>query len=209
LRSDRFEDLHDVPFNLLTQKVLALLLIGSGRRISEIANLSLVTFVRNSRTFIEWMPDFRAKWCSGFSGFTPQSPSILKMNSSSSRDLKNCPVRALTIYLERRASVTGCNDNSCLWNVGQASLAASFRSLIKASRRHVGRSVDIDMYPHQAKRFAVSYCWKHFVGVESALPAKVGNKSVGVLKRSYLGPVPDIRLPCVVPLGTIFPDSSS
>ena len=203
LRSDRFEDLRTVPFFLLTQKVLALLLIASGRRISEIANLSLVTYVRKSRTCIEWLPGFRAKWCSGFSGFTPQSPSVLRMKSSSSRDLRNCPVRALCIFLERRAAVTGRNGDLCLWTLSQASLAASFRSLIKASRRHVGLSVDIDMYPHQAKRFAVSYCWKHFEGVESALPARVGNSSVRVLKRSYLGPVPDLRLPCVVPLGTI------
>ena len=39
LRSDRFEDLHTVSFSLLTLKVLALLLIATGRRISEIANL--------------------------------------------------------------------------------------------------------------------------------------------------------------------------
>ena len=209
LRSDRFEDLRTISFSLLIQKVLALLLIASGRRISEIANLSLVTYVRGSRTFVEWLPGFRAKWCSGFSGFSPQSPSVCRMKSSNPGDLRNCPVRALGIYLERRASVTGRNDNRNLWTLSQSGLATSFRSLIKDSRRFVGRSVDIVMFPHQAKRFAVSYCWHYFEKVESALPARVGNKSVVVLKRSYLGPVPDIRLPCVVPLGTIKPDSSS
>ena len=207
LRSDRFEDLRSVSFDLLTQKVLALLLIASGRRISEIANLSRVTLVRGSRTYIEWLPSFRAKWCSGFTEFVPQSPSVLRMKSSNARYLRNCPVRALEIFLERRNSVVCSRDDDCLWTLGKAGLASSFRSLVKASRRHWSKSVHIDLYPHHAKKFAVSYSWKYFRNVEDSLPARTGNRSASVLKKSYLGPVPDIRLPCVVPLGTIFPIS--
>ena len=207
LRSDRFEDLRSVSFDLLTQKVLALILIASGRRISEIANLSRVTYVRGTRTYIEWLPGFRAKWDSGFSGFVPQSPSILKMRSSNERFLRNCPVRALEIFLERRASVVCARNDDCLWTIGKAGLASAFRSLVKASRRHWCKSVFVDFYPHQTKKFTVSYCWKYFQNVEEKLPARTGNSSFKVLKKSYLGPVPDIRLPCVLPLGTIFPIS--
>ena len=207
LRSDLFEDLESVSFSLLTQKVLALVLIASGRRISEIANLSRISYVQGSRTYVEWLPGFRAKWSSGFTGFVPQSPSILRMKSSNDRFLRNCPVRALEIYMARRRDVVYSRNDDCLWTLGKAGLASTFRSLVKASRRHWSKSVQIDLFPHQAKRFAVSYCWKYFRDVEEKLPVRTGNSSSKVLKKSYLGPVPDIRLPCVVPLGTIFPIS--
>ena len=61
LRSEVFEDLRGIPFSPLTQKVLALLLIATGRRISEIARLSRITHVRVNRAYIEWIPGFRAR----------------------------------------------------------------------------------------------------------------------------------------------------
>ena len=207
VRCDLFEDLREVSFSFLTQKVLVLLLVASGRRISEIANLSRVTSVRDSRTFVHWLPDFRAKWCSGFSGFTPQSPSFSEMDSQDVFHLRNCPVRALKIYLERRCSVVNRDNDDCFWTLSQTSLSAAFRSVVKASLVHVGASRDVAIYPHQTKKLAVSYCWKYFdeVRVRKELPAATGNSSIRVLKGSYLGAVPDITLPAVVPLGTIRP----
>ena len=209
LRSDLFEDLCVVDFELLTQKVLVLLLIASGRRISEIANLSRVTSVRGNRTFIEWLPDFRAKWCSGHSGFVPHSPSVLKMASDSPRHLRNCPTRALGIFLERRRSVVNHLNDDCLWTISQTGLSSAFRSVVRASLAHADDPRLVSVFPHQSKKLAVSYCWKYFSShvVKDKLPARTGNSSVKVLKGSYLGSVPDIRLPCVVPLGTIFPSS--
>ena len=208
LRSDLFEDLNEVSFDLLTQKVLVLLLIASGRRLGEIANLSRVTSVQGSRTFVHWLPAFRAKWCSGFSGFTPLSPSFCRLNSVIDRDLRNCPVRALDIYLTRRKSIVcGRDDDACFWTLPQSGLAASFRSVVKASLSHAGLSRDLSIFPHQTKKLAVSLCWKYFSQDEvvKRLPALTGNSSVKVLKGSYLGTVPDISLPTVVPLGTIPP----
>ena len=208
LRSDLFEDLNEVSFDLLTQKVLVLLLIASGRRLGEIANLSRVTSVQDSRTFVHWLPSFRAKWCSGFSGFTPLSPSFCRLDSVVDRHLRNCPVRALEIYLARRSSVV-CDrdDDACFWTLPQTGLAASFRSVVKASLAHAGLSRDLSIFPHQTKKLAVSLCWKYFDQdiVVKHLPALTGNSSIKVLKGSYLGTVPDIALPTVVPLGTIPP----
>ena len=209
LRSEVFEDLRGIPFSLLTQKVLALLLIATGRRISEIASLSRITHVKGTRTYIEWVPGFRAKWDSAFSGFIPEIPSILEMKVGRprSRDLRNCPVRALQIFLERRATVPGGHGEDRLWTIGAAGLASSFRSLVKASRRRMVLSVDIPMYPHQCKKLAISYCWEYFdnVAVVSKLPARVGNSSISVLENTYKGPVPPIRTRVVTPLGTIYP----
>ena len=209
IRSDLFEDLRDVSFALLTQKTLVLLLLASGRRLSEVANLSRFTYVKGNRTYVKWLPDFRAKWCSGHSGFIPHSPSALKMASETSRHLRNCPVRALEIFLERRRLVVSSHNDDCLWTLTQAGLASAFRSVVRASLDHAGDSRVVSIYPHQTKKLAVSYCWKYFAFrfVKERLPAKTGNRSIKVLKGSYLGAVPDIRLHCVVPLGTIFPSS--
>ena len=206
LRSDLFEDLSEVSFDLLTQKVLVLMLIASGRRLGEIANLSRVTSVHDSRTFVHWLPAFRAKWCSGFSGFTPLSPSFCRLDSVVDRHLRNCPVRALEIYLTRRKSVV-CDRDDCFWTLPQSGLAASFRSVVKASLIHAGVSRELAIFPHQTKKLAVSYCWKYFDKdiVVKRLPVLTGNSSIRVLKGSYLGTVPDITLPTVVPLGTIRP----
>ena len=207
LRSDRFEDLRDVSFTFLTQKVLILLLIASGRRLSEIANLSRTTSVKESRTVVDWLPDFDAKWCSGFSGFVPDPPSFCRMDSLDVGHLRNCPVRALEIYLARRSSVVNLVDDDCFWTLTQPGLAAAFRSVVRASLAHAGAPVGVSIYPHQTKKLAVSYCWKYFAldKVQSELPAVTGNASVNVLKGSYLGSVPNITLPAVVPLGTIRP----
>ena len=211
LRSDLFEDLHEVSFSLLTQKVLVLLLIATGRRISEIANLSRCTSVVGDRTYIQWLPDFRAKWCSGHSGFVPHSPSVLKMDTVSDRHRRNCPVRALNIFLERRCLVVNRQNNDCFWTLSQSGLASTFRSVVRASLEHADAPLNVSIYPHQTKKFAVSYCWKYFASqlVSDKLPALTGNCSVRVLKSTYLGSVPDIKVHCVVPLGTIFSSPSS
>ena len=76
LSSNAFEPIETIPFSLLTQKLLALLLIASGRRISELANLSRESTLVGSRWFLEWLPGFRAKW--EFASWRPDSPSILE-----------------------------------------------------------------------------------------------------------------------------------
>ena len=205
LQTDKFEDIKDISFCLLSQKLLFLLMIATGRRISEIANLSRSIFTEGNRTFIEWLPGFRAKWDSAHSRFIPETPSILKMNAKSSKNLRLCPHRVLKVYLERRKSVTNHSNDDCLWLFGKESLAASLRLLIKSSRRHFSESVNIIIYPHQTKKLAVSYSWKYFHNAEKYLPARVGNKSSKTLKSSYLGNVSDLRTICVLPLGTVRP----
>ena len=107
----------------------------------------------------------------------------------------------------RKSIVCGHDEDACFWTLPQSGLAASFRSVVKASLSHAGLSRDLSIFPHQTKKLAVSLCWKYFSQDEvvKRLPALTGNSSVKVLKGSYLGTVPDISLPTVVPLGTIPP----
>ena len=102
-------------------------------------------------------------------------------------------------------------NNDCFWTLSQSGLASTFRSVVRASLEHADAPLNVSIYPHQTKKFAVSYCWKYFASqlVSDKLPALTGNCSVRVLKSTYLGSVPDIKVHCVVPLGTIFSSPSS
>ena len=203
LSSNTFEPIETIPFRLLTQKLLALLLIASGRRISEIASLSRESNLVGSRWFLDWLPGFRAKW--EFADWRPDSPSILESRSVSRRGLRLCPLKIYRAYLVRRERVTNHLNDGCLWVLNKEGLAQSFRTLVKASRRHWGMNVNIVMFPHQTKKLAISYCYKYFSPSIKKLPKITGNKSLGVVKRSYCRTVPNLRCPVVLPLGTVDP----
>ena len=76
---------------------------------------------------------------------------------------------------------------------------------MRASRRYWGLNVNIVMFPHQTKKLAISYCYKYFAPNIKRLPKITGNKSLGVVKRSYCRTVPNLRCPVVLPLGTVDP----
>ena len=69
----------------------------------------------------------------------------------------SCP--GLMDFLDRRRSVISRYDDNCLWTLSQAGLASAFKSVVKAALVHAGDVRLVDIFPHQAKKFAVSYCW--------------------------------------------------
>ena len=76
LDTDRFEPLETVPYKFLLQKTLCLILLSSGRRIGEVANLSNKSS-RNradSRLHLKWRVDFKPKHDTP--SFRPPCPSI-------------------------------------------------------------------------------------------------------------------------------------
>ena len=90
------QELQDFAGNAgLWQKTLALFLLASGRRISEIANISRDSYMKDSFMFLKWLPAFRAKHHT--SSFQPLDPSISKLISDDS-DRLLCPVRAWEIF---------------------------------------------------------------------------------------------------------------
>ena len=104
LMSERFEPLKAAHIKQLTYKTCFLILLASGRRASEVCNLSGLSGdiqkERNGAFVLKFLPEFLAK------NQTPGSPSpsirIPPLSDHIDRpapDLVNCPVRALEIYL--------------------------------------------------------------------------------------------------------------
>ena len=93
LQSSQFEPLDSVPFLLLAQKTLCLLLLASGRRIGEIANISRSHSVsRSGFVFLDWIPNFHPKHHEA--SFQPPCPSIHPLANDGSSDFSLCPVWA-------------------------------------------------------------------------------------------------------------------
>ena len=101
LVSKEFEPLELVSSIRLTQKVLCLILLASGRRISEVTNISRLSAENTSPPglSLKWLKEFRAKTYSP--KFHPPSPSIGYLISNRASDNLLCPVRAYKIYLLR------------------------------------------------------------------------------------------------------------
>ena len=76
----------------LVQMPLVLLLLASGRRISEILGISGSSSRKGGLIFLDWLPGFRAKHDNR--GFRPSCPSISAMGSERLADSLLCPVRA-------------------------------------------------------------------------------------------------------------------
>ena len=99
LRGNQFEPLELASPVRLIQKALTLILLSSGRRKSEIANLSRVARDEAGSLHLEWVPGFVPKRHTP--DFQPPCPSISPMTSPRESDEVLCPIRAYTIYLNR------------------------------------------------------------------------------------------------------------
>ena len=121
LKEGPFEPLEEVSWEFLTQKTLALFLLASGRRISEISNISRSFRRLGDEISLLWIPGFKARYASR--KFSLEHPSIRPLDSSVDSELLLCPVRAWWIFLGRRPSVTNSKDDHCFWSISQGSLS--------------------------------------------------------------------------------------
>ena len=208
LCSDTFEPLDHKPFSIVKRKTLVLLLLASGRRSVEIANLSRKSRWQGRgptrRLFLDWLPDFFPK-ASG-PDFMPDPPSILRAVGNG--DLINfiCPVRAFQIFLAMRNRKSNRFDDRCLWTTKQATLDRDFKSVVLDSRIAAGKTQEVLHFPHMSKKLAVSYSLMYFPNLVKDLPKRVGNKGLRVLKKHYLSDdVPPLNHPVVLPLGMVTP----
>lgn len=215
LCSDLFEPLEEASILRLSQKTLFLLLLASGRRISEVAHISVRSVPKSGALSLLWVPDFRPKHLSP--SFRPCPPSISPLCSPRSRDVLLCPVRAYQIYRDR--SSVWLEDvpllhrlRSPLWSLpGQAipspvrTLTSWFVSLVRDCRRRDGLSTDVSVGPHQMRKFAASYSL-HLGHPPESVWKKMGFSSLSILKKNYLAQsVPPLLMPCVLPGGTHIP----
>ena len=196
-----FEPMNEVPFKLVVQKTLALILLATGRRISEIAALSRKSSRSGDAVSLSWLPDFTAKYHSA--DFRPDPPRISKSTDAQERLL--CPVRAWEHYIKRRAVIANSANPLRFWPMSGKALTLEFKKLIKDSRKFVGKSDKVACGPHQMKKLACSYSKKYFPRSSKLLFKRVGSKSMNVLNRCYIKEVPALRFSCVLPLGTVRP----
>ena len=201
LQSDVFEPLEDASWDLLIQKTLALILLATGRRINEIANLARSSYLKEGRLFLKWLPGFRAK--NENVNFRAQYPSLREIGGP---DKSLCPVRAYKILLEKRKGVTYYVNNSCLWPRNQATLSNLLVGLVKDSVRHARKVPDMRIGPHQFRKLAASLCFNFFSNTQiKLLPLRMGSSTLSVLKRAYIRSLGRPGLACVAPLGTVSP----
>ena len=216
LVSKEFEPLEQASSLRLTQKVLCLVLLSSGRRISEVTNISRLSVEKKfpPGLSLNWLKGFRAKTYSP--KFQPPNPSISYLISNRASDILLCPVRAYKIYVLRSLDwlegvPLGIRPMS-LWSIPSSPNPASilfltkiFKSVVEDSRKDKFLTNKVPIGPHQMRKFAASYANK--VGqVEDRIRINMGFSSLKILRKNYVAKVPDLKIHCVLPGGTFIPE---
>ena len=229
LDSEHFEPLEEVDLFHLSLKFLALSLLATGRRISEIANLSRDSFriPGDLALYLKWVPTFKPKnffilensklkLNKNIRKLTPSCPSILPLDASAPSASTLCPVRAYNIYLKRTANFPGLSRDF-LWDHGKfkeavniQGLSRKFIKLVEFSRIESGIFGDAAIGPHHCRKLAASYgsllC--NNKSDETLLMRKMGFYSTKVLRKVYIKNVPPLVHSCVLPNGTYIPGGS-
>ena len=224
LKSDIFEPLDQVDFFHLTLKTLVLIILATGRRISEVANISRESFHCGNSTvlFLQWVSEFQPK------NFVlvekgkaknkvaiPSCPSISPLAVKGKEDRSLCLVRAFRIFRDR-TSGTGFSK-VFLWDHGSnkekvnvSKLTRTFIQAVEFSQTHAGIFGNPAIGPHQGRKLAASYglllC--NNLRDERALMHAMGFSSLSVLRKVYINNVPPLSHKCVVPGGTYIPGVS-
>ena len=221
LESEVFEPLESCSEVKLLQKTLFLILLASGRRIGETAQISRESVLFSKRGFpqiltLKWVEDFTPK------RFAPEfqspCPSIQPLVSSVIDHEKLCPVRAYDTYVNRSSlwlrKFPLKDHPKVLWSspkTGRALdtkvLTGVFKTLVEDSRKSYKRRGKVNIGPHQARKFAASYASQ--VGQDEDLVRKVmGFSDLDILRKNYVAPVPFLKMHCVLPGGTFIPESN-
>ena len=209
LLSSEFCPPEEASFPRLEQKFFFLSLLGTGRRIHEIMNLSLEYKRRGeNKVVLLWPRSFRAK--NHNQDHSPSDPSIRRMTHvvRDRKELDNCPVVNWEVYLKRRYERDN-GANGYLWEKSQAVMCASFKVLVEEALRRAKHKTDVAVRPHQVKKLSVSLCGKYWPNArELKLEKLTGNKRFKTLERCYIKNTPILKRSCSLPLGTAPPSDS-
>ena len=198
LRSPLFEPLSLTSDYHVFAKTLVLLLLATGRRISEIAGLARDFKETNNTTVLRWVKDFTPKhWTQHFH---PLSPSFTPLVGA--QDDLLCPRRAYKEMCRRRNALTNSDNDMRLWMSNKQGLTKMFVDTVEKALIFKGSDPKIRIGPHQMRKLACSYNKKYFPKHEKKLFVKLGSKSMRVLKRIYIKAVPELLVSCVLPTGT-------
>ena len=216
LNSPKFEPLSSASPRCLVQKTLCLLLLSSGRRIGEIANLSRSHSLSRSGHLLHlsWLHGFKPKHHSA--SFQSPTPSIFFMDPSMPDVFPLCPVRAFTTFL-RISDSWSVHDGTTnlqehLWilpslaSLSQDRLSNLFRSLVKSALSNSGLHSN-KIYPHQMRKLSASHALA--VGQDIDLVrTNMGFSSEFILRKNYVARVPTLTHACSLPGGPFFPPGS-
>ena len=224
LNGPQFEPLETCDMLHLKGKTLALIFVATGRRASEITNLSRDSFKwgDDGVLYLKWVKDFRPKnfllveranvkrRAKGLP-VPPNCPSIYPLVVGPQGN-KLCPVRAYNIYIER-TSGEGFSD-VFLWyhgkNNGKVSvqtISAIFSNLVRQAKRSAGIINNDPIGPHQCRKLAASYgallC--NSERDENRLRERMGFSALSVLRKVYIRDVPPLTHRFVTPGGIYTP----
>ena len=210
LNCERFEPLCEKNITIVSQKLLCLLLLATGRRIDEIGHLSKKhsTIHNGNSVKLCCVDQFVPKHCD--SNFKPKDPVIDRLDSDDLEDLRLCPVRAFNTYLGKLGGNLRFSIRAPLWKTDTTGLSKLFSATVLQSRQRLNIRELVPMGPHQARKLAASYS-SVMMGsskdLEKTLMERMGCSSMNVLKKNYINIVPDLTFKCVLPLGTFSPSS--
>ena len=209
LCSSVFEPLEQAPWDKIMVKTIILILINTGRRMCEIAALTIEFQTPSSNVVIlNWIAGFLAKAQREFLDWTPKLPQIVA--SPVPHDLL-CPVRAFRIYHKLRLAKGRSAYNGMLWSASKINLSYLVIGTVKNSIRLAHPGISNEDVPkvgcHHFRKLACSYSWKFFNGTLDSLCERVGTKSPATLLKHYIRDVPGTKVPLQVPLGCLMPNT--
>ena len=166
-----FEPLEQAPWDKIMVKTIILILINTGRRMCEIAALTIEFQTPSSNVVIlNWIAGFLAKAQREFLDWTPKLPQIVA--SPVPHDLL-CPVRAFRIYHKLRLAKGRSAYNGMLWSASKINLSYLVIGTVKNSIRLAHPGISNEDVPkvgcHHFRKLACSYSWKFFNGTLDSL----------------------------------------
>ena len=207
LNDSPFEPLETADWDHVFVKTLILIMLATGRRMTEIAVIiSDFTTVGSDTVKFKWFADFLAKAQREDSDWAPEPPQISAIDST---DKRLCPVRAFNRYMEFRVPMGLSEFGGRLWPVGKISL--SYLIIGTINDAIVGAHPEYlptDLPPvgtHHLRKFVTSLSWKFLPANEAKLAKMVGSKSFNTLIKSYIRDVPPVTLSLRLPTGTLHP----
>ena len=208
LASDVFEPRDGMPISIISQKLLCLVLLATGRRIGEVAHLSQhVSWEDNgSRACFHWLPNYVPKHYT--IDFRPHMPTMGELPWNDLSEARLCPIRSLQAYLAVLQPNPRLARTRPLWNLSTAELTRLFISTTNQARSSAGDVAETSVGPHMMRKFAASYSSLMMraenIG-EKMLLDRMGFKSMTVVKRTYINKVPRLTFKSVLPVGTFSP----
>ena len=197
LRSPFFEPLSLASDDSVFAKSLVLLLLATGRRISEISGLARDYKETSKIITLRWVKNFTPKhWTQDFHPFSPSFTPLV-----GAQDDLLCPRRAYSELCVRRNVLVNPSNDMRLWMLSTQGLTKMFIDVVQKSLLFKEADPNIKIGPHQMRKLACSYNKKYFPKHEKKLFTKLGSKSMKILNRTYIRSVPDLEFSCVLPTG--------